>query len=516
MALDQLPPTTTGRSLLYDALAQNDVDMANHRLLNLDTSNLPPVGIPPTIVCAAHKWLNGWNATTQEWHQDQPAFADIGAFLTRPQMQHINEVGTVRLGHWEASSIEPNFLPTLDLIRHPVANVSMSGRKLTDVGMPVNDGDAVNKGFMDFLLQGLNPKQAVRCATTTRITRSGAPKVIDGITAVAGDRVLVKNQPGDDPLSTNGEENGIFIVASGTWGRSDDTNSDNFNHLAYCTVLEGTINGGTSWVNISPLLGHWPPHAGGSDEIQFVMFSTAAQFNVVAGRGLELEGNTLNVLGTNNRISVNGTVDIDAGYVGQSSITTLGTITSGIWNGDVILSSHGGTGVDNADHTISLGGVDLVIAPIGTAVPGDSLLFNVNAGISSIILPSSGTMATLEGTETFIHKRITKRVQKIASNAQPSVNLDNLDAFYITGLSVNITSMSANLSGTPTDCQELEMWIRDNGVTGRTIAWGISYSASTDLPLPTITTPGMWLYLKFIYNSENTKLVLTEKLNNIS
>lgn len=58
------------------------------------------------------------------------------------------------------------------------------------------------------------------------------------------------------------------------------------------------------------------------------------------------------VSGTSNRISVNGntdlgfTVDIAADYVGQASITTLGTITTGTWNGTVIAPEFGGTGLD--------------------------------------------------------------------------------------------------------------------------------------------------------------------------
>ena len=64
-------------------------------------------------------------------------------------------------------------------------------------------------------------------------------------------------------------------------------------------------------------------------------------------------GTVTSVSGTVNRISVtNGTtaavVDIDAAYVGQSSITTLGTITSGVWNGTFIGVVYGGTGLTSA------------------------------------------------------------------------------------------------------------------------------------------------------------------------
>jgi len=50
--------------------------------------------------------------------------------------------------------------------------------------------------------------------------------------------------------------------------------------------------------------------------------------------------------GTANRLTVSGAnvFDISASYVGQSSITTLGTITTGTWNGTAIAAAYGGTG----------------------------------------------------------------------------------------------------------------------------------------------------------------------------
>lgn len=56
--------------------------------------------------------------------------------------------------------------------------------------------------------------------------------------------------------------------------------------------------------------------------------------------------------GTTNRLTVTGTVlDIAATYVGQSSITTLGTITTGIWNATAISNVKGGTGIDTSAST---------------------------------------------------------------------------------------------------------------------------------------------------------------------
>lgn len=65
----------------------------------------------------------------------------------------------------------------------------------------------------------------------------------------------------------------------------------------------------------------------------------------------QLNGKVSSVSGTANRITSTGgttpVIDIAATYVGQSSITTVGTITSGIWNGSVIGSNYGGAGTVN-------------------------------------------------------------------------------------------------------------------------------------------------------------------------
>ena len=58
---------------------------------------------------------------------------------------------------------------------------------------------------------------------------------------------------------------------------------------------------------------------------------------------------------TGNGVSGNPTIDIDSGYVGQTSITTLGTIAAGTWNATIIAGQYGSTGVNNSGKT-SAGG----------------------------------------------------------------------------------------------------------------------------------------------------------------
>lgn len=89
----------------------------------------------------------------------------------------------------------------------------------------------------------LNLDFTVSClaATTTNITLSGA-QTIDGISVVAGDIVLVKDQ-------STASQNGVYTVASSTWTRHSSLNttsdySDNF--IVY--VSSGSTNAKTLWI----------------------------------------------------------------------------------------------------------------------------------------------------------------------------------------------------------------------------------------------------------------------------
>jgi hypothetical protein len=79
-------------------------------------------------------------------------------------------------------------------------------------------------------------KESVRAATTANITLSGA-QTIDGVSVIAGDRVLVKDQ-------STGADNGIYVCASGAWSRSTDADaSAEVTANMAVPVEEGTANG---------------------------------------------------------------------------------------------------------------------------------------------------------------------------------------------------------------------------------------------------------------------------------
>src|SRR5690606_3666032 len=60
---------------------------------------------------------------------------------------------------------------------------------------------------------------------------------------------------------------------------------------------------------------------------------------------------------------------------------------------------------------------------------------------------------TLSNTVTLTNKRVTPRTGTATSSATPTINTDNVDHYSLTAQAVDITSMTTNLSGTPTDRQ---------------------------------------------------------------
>ena len=221
-------------------------------------------------------------------------------------------------------------------------------------------------------------------ATLTDAT-SGVVLVIDGYTVQQYDRVLVNAF-----TSTSAKYNGIYtlttvgVSGSTKWvlTRATDFNNSTSGQVRpgdFSFVYRGTTYKSTGWVQTT--IGTGTPFETikiGTDAITWTQFSGAGTYlagsglqlvgttfsvnlgansgltttgntlqlnSTLAGNGLSYSSGTLTVTGTANRISVSSSgVDISASYVGQSTITTLGTVTSGTWNADTIASGYGGTG----------------------------------------------------------------------------------------------------------------------------------------------------------------------------
>jgi len=168
------------------------------------------------------------------------------------------------------------------------------------------DNSLTNKKYVDTVAQGLDIKDAVRVGTTANLTAtysngsSGvgatltnsstqAALVIDGITMVVNDRVMVKDQ-------TTTLQNGLYKVTnigsgSTNWVLTrtpDGDESTEVNGGSFFFVQEGTTNGDNGYVTTNdgnPTIG--------TDAITFEQFSGAGQ--VTAGSGLSKSGNIIDV-----------------------------------------------------------------------------------------------------------------------------------------------------------------------------------------------------------------------------
>lgn len=200
---------------------------------------------------------------------------------------------------------------------------------------PSGSTDIANKYYVDSVAQGLNLKASCLVATTANLAALSGLLTIDGVTVAAGDRVLVKNQ-------TLSQNNGIYVAASGAWARSSDMDTWAEVPSAFTFIQQGSTQADTGWVCISDAGGTL-----GTTPITWTQFGAAG--NYIAGDGLALTGNTFSVLanGTTLNVSASG-VKISDTYPGQTSITTLGTITTGTWNGTTIAIANGGTGATDA------------------------------------------------------------------------------------------------------------------------------------------------------------------------
>jgi hypothetical protein len=240
--------------------------------------------------------------------------------------------------------------------------------------------------------QGLDVKESVRLATTTNInlTDGYATASIDGVILAfpSTTRVLVKNQ--DDP-SENGIYDYLYSFAANTWTRSEDALE--LSPGTFVFVEEGTAHADAGFV-----ISTNGDITVGTTNITWTQFSGTGQ--ITAGDGLAKSGPTLSVnVGTGLAI-VGDNVVISNTYAGQTSIDTVGTITTGTWEGDIVDLAHGGTGADLSGATagnylvVSTGGGLTTTGTVaGEDVDGDITgnAANVNG---TVAIENGGTGAT--------------------------------------------------------------------------------------------------------------------------
>lgn len=210
---------------------------------------------------------------------------------------------------------------------------------------------------------------------------------------------------------------------------------------------------------------------------------TGKQATLVSGTNIKtVNGTTL--LGSGDLATPQGTVTAVSiatanGVSGSSSggatpalTITLGAITPSTVNGNTITT---GTG------TLTLG------AGSTLATSATNSITLTSTGATNVTLPTTGTLATLAGTETLTNKRVTPRILSAASyttDTGTSINGDTLDMFIVTAQTGALKFN--NPTGTPTDGQKLILTVASSTTAARALTWDTAYGATT-VALPTTT-----------------------------
>jgi hypothetical protein len=314
--------------------------------------------------------------------------------------------------------------------------VDVSGSIITGVSEPVNPTDAATKNYVDTVAEGLHVHEAAHCATTdtlanltggtvtydngtdgvgATLTLSQPLTVVDNHTLTNGDRILVKNQ-------ANQAHNGIYTRTSSTL-LTRALDFDSGVEIAggdFTFVEKGSAYANTGWVQTFEVV------TVGSDTVIWQQFSGTGTFT--AGNGLTIAGTEFNVVGTSDRITVNpDSIDIASTYVGQSSITTLGTISTGVWNGSVIGDSY-------INDALTISGGTINNTPIGGSTRSSAAFTTLTA--NGAVTFTSATDASNLTTASVILSgglSVTKAMYVGTNITGAGAATSTLDGFQIDG-----------------------------------------------------------------------------------
>lgn len=264
----------------------------------------------------------------------------------------------------------------------------------------------------------------------TLTATANGPLIIDGVTsllAAVGSRMLIAGQ-------ASGFQNGWYtltqlgVVAVSPWILTRAVDSDQAAEIGpgYLTAVEaptgltpGTSNNQKVFLSAAP-----SPFVVGTDTVTFALVGGT----YTAGTGLTLTGTQFS---------------IDVAYVGQTSITTLGTIGTGAWQGTKVGLAYGGT---NADLS-GTGGTSQVLKQtgVGSAVTVGQLAFTDISGVATaaqtpaltgdVTKPSGSATTTVVNLPTGVTQAGYLAVTAIVAPSTPAAGLGRT---YVDSTSKNL------------------------------------------------------------------------------
>jgi hypothetical protein len=193
--------------------------------------------------------------------------------------------------------------------------LDLANQRITSLADGSGATDAVTKQQLDNAVAGLSWKAPVRAATTANITLTGT-QTVDGVSLVANDRVLVKNQ-------TTTSANGIYIVAAGAWSRATDADAAGELVNATVYVSEGTTQADQAFTQTANA-----PITVGTTGLSFAQVGGGTSYS--AGNGLTLTGSSFSV-----NPAASGGITVAAGGVSVDTAVVVRKFASSIGNGSL-------------------------------------------------------------------------------------------------------------------------------------------------------------------------------------
>lgn len=310
------------------------------------------------------------------------------------------------------------------------------------VTISAEDATDTNKGVASFSSSDFSVSSGAVSISNVNLGTQTTGDYIESL--VAGTGVTLTNNSGEGSTPTVAIGQDVSTTSNVTFGEISTTG--NVGVGGDLTVTgDLTVNGTVTTVNSTTVT---------VDDKNLELGATASPTDATAdGGGITLKGDTdktFNWVDATDSWTSSEHLDLASGkgyYIGttsvlnsttlgsgvvNSSLTSVGTINSGTWQGSIVAPTYGGTGVNNGTSTITIGGNLSVIGAYTTA-------FTVT-GNTAVTLPTTGTLATLTNIETISNKTITN--SSIGTSNPSTAAFTTLTASGATTLTANTNSTS--------------------------------------------------------------------------
>jgi hypothetical protein len=387
-----------------------------------------------------------------------------------------------------------------------VGNINVGNTYINNVPTPLQGLDAVNKQYVDDVVQGLNIHDSTIAATPNtlavisggtvsynngnagvgaNLVTTGTYTNIDGVAInTVGTRILVKDE-------ANTAWNGIYTYSNSTvLIRATDYNTvPEVEAGDFVLNLQGNTYGNTGWVQTSNT------QVIGTDPIVFTQFSGAAQYS--GGNAIGLNGFVINALYDGNTVGVNGSNQLyipanaplttpNIGSATGSNLSVTGSVIGNIFQantisitgnaqignittGNLSLSGNVLTNLNvtadvNAGNIVSYG----LLSAVGNVYGGNissANIYDTSIGAGHIVFGNADSTGRLSSTST-----LTTDGNNISAGGNVSVG----GAVSATG---NVTAANFSTSGS------------GGNITGANVISGITLTASGNVYGQNLVTP---------------------------